>query len=337
MNQIGVDLSKSQLSKLKRGQKVRVKKGEGFCLLVHPHNYNLMSRTFGKNKGIELALSPEEIEANKAFSQTLEMSPGEPQMAGNGIFGKKFDNFLEKHHLKNTAYQLGDYAKPLVKGAITAGLATGATALGTAQPQLIPFLPGAVGGLSYLASDYLDNPDRYQGNKKVYNQSGITSGAVKDLTEQALKAKANEQLNKQLGTNYDYMGRAGLENLKQEAENQALTTVQNNVRRRGKPIEHYIDTYGAPASIGHGIHRRSLIHERGSIGRGASMVQSHYIMPPALQSQPHGANFQMQHFLPPQYHGYFDPMLDHGHNNVLGMGLYAGAGLGAGLGTGLYV
>lgn len=327
MKPIGIDLSSKQVSKLKKGGKVRVKKGEGFCLLVHPDKYNLMNRTFGKNKGIQISLTPEEIKANQNFSENKEVlsTPEEikanqaPELEGKGIFGKKFDRFLEKHGVKDAAYRIGDMIKPTVKGAITAGLTSGAAALGAAQPELIPFLPAGVGGLSYLAHDYLDNPGKYQ-------QSGLKSRGAKNLAGQVVKAKANEELNRHLGTNYDYMGRAGLENLHQEMGNQGLSTMQGALRRRIPPVEEYNDRWGEPMSRGSGIHSH-VIHERGSIGRGSSMVQSRYIVPPALQSQPHGANFQMKHFLPPQYYAYFDPMLDHEHNGTLGMGLYAGGGL----------
>jgi len=42
-------------------------------------------------------------------------------------------------------------------------------------------------------------------------------------------------------------------------------------------------------------------------------------------SQPSGANFQMQHFLPPQYQQYWHPLYEH-HGGIgmgLGGGLYA--------------
>lgn len=64
MHQISIDASPHQLRKLKRGHKVRVKMGCGFNLLVHPDTYNIVSRAFNKNKGVELSLSPQELEHN---------------------------------------------------------------------------------------------------------------------------------------------------------------------------------------------------------------------------------------------------------------------------------
>ena len=51
-------------------------------------------------------------------------------------------------------------------------------------------------------------------------------------------------------------------------------------------------------SGGRGLHRK---REKGSIGRGSSMVASQAHLPPALVSQPFSANFQFQHTLPPAY------------------------------------
>ena len=69
---------------------------------------------------------------------------------GEGIFGKQFDKALNKHGLRKAAYKVGDVAKPLVKQALSAGVAMAAMQV----PMLAPgFL--AAGG---LANDYLDNP-----------------------------------------------------------------------------------------------------------------------------------------------------------------------------------
>lgn len=71
MHTIQIDASPHQLRKLKKGHRVRVKKGEGFELLVHPHTYNIVSRSFVKNKGSEIQLTPEEIEMNKGILKAI--------------------------------------------------------------------------------------------------------------------------------------------------------------------------------------------------------------------------------------------------------------------------
>ena len=66
-----IDASPKQLSKLRNGHAVRIKKGTGFNLIVHPETYNLVSRAFAKSKGMEIALSPEELEMNRARNMFL--------------------------------------------------------------------------------------------------------------------------------------------------------------------------------------------------------------------------------------------------------------------------
>jgi hypothetical protein len=71
MHTIQIDASPHQIRKLRKGHRVRVKKGEGFELLVHPQTYNIVSRAFNKNKGSEIQLSPEEIEMNAGITKAI--------------------------------------------------------------------------------------------------------------------------------------------------------------------------------------------------------------------------------------------------------------------------
>ena len=68
MHVITIAGSDHQKSRLKNGHKVRVKHGEGFNVVVNPTTYRLVSRSFNKNKGTTMQLSPEEIEMNRAPS-----------------------------------------------------------------------------------------------------------------------------------------------------------------------------------------------------------------------------------------------------------------------------
>lgn len=70
----------------------------------------------------------------------------------------------------------------------------------------------------------------------------------------------------------------------------------------------------APFSRGYGLNSSHSI-----VGRGGNMLAHGFGLPPALQSQPFSANFQMSHFLPPHYQHY--------NNTMDGHGLYAGRGL----------
>ena len=120
MHQISIDASPHQLRKLKRGHKVRVKKGSGFNLLVHPETYNIVARAFGKNKGVELSLSQEELQHNaqslspeKHKSTELMQNPPDEEeeeevMEGSGLKGHgshiKLANELNKHLGTNYGY-----------------------------------------------------------------------------------------------------------------------------------------------------------------------------------------------------------------------------------------
>ena len=64
--------SEHQKSRLRNGHKVRVKHGAGFNVIVSPDTYHLVSRSFNKNKGTTLQLSPEEIAMNKAPSPEMQ-------------------------------------------------------------------------------------------------------------------------------------------------------------------------------------------------------------------------------------------------------------------------
>ena len=309
---ISIDASPSQLSKLKKGRLVRVRKGTGFNVIVHPDTYQLASRAFKKDKGYQLALSQQEIEANRDLSPEthMELKESNPEisMQGQGIFGKDFDKLLKKAGIKDIAYKVGDKLKPKAKAAITAGLTAGATALGTVAPELIPFLPAGVAATSTLAHDYLDRPGFYQKAVRKGMQGGIKGfmhSPVGELAQKYAKAYANERLNEHLGTNYDYLSRAGLENAAMSELNRQLAQEQLAERELQRPQESsgYDAGYTKGSyyhGMGHGLGMRRL--EGGTVGRYGGLVDR---TPPALISQPLSANFQFQHFLPVQYQPYF--------------------------------
>jgi len=300
MHIIPINASPKQLSKLRNGHSVRIKQGTGFNLIVHPENYHLVSRAFAKNKGIEIKLSPEEIESNRGVSpeEHSALKEAQPEMAGEGIFGKKFDRFLKKTGIKKIAYKVGDVLKPLAKKGIDMGIKAGSTALSEYAPELAPAISEAGNKLSGLSSDYMDHPGKYQGKGfKRGLKTGIRTGGIR--------------------YHDDYMDRAGLAQALASGKAAKLASDAIAARTTLMPQE---GTMGR--GLGGGLGGR-LVREHGSIGRGAGMV--HY-MPPALVSQPLSANFQMSHFLPVQYQKYND-----GPGVMVGYGLYGG-----GLGTGLY-
>ena len=53
--------SAKSLAKLKKGMPVRLSAGEGMSLCVSPASFNHITRSFTKGKGVNMALSPEEV------------------------------------------------------------------------------------------------------------------------------------------------------------------------------------------------------------------------------------------------------------------------------------
>lgn len=149
-------LSPAVMSRIRNGHKVRLMKGEGTQLVVHQNQWDAINKAFTKNKGVQLALSPAEVEANR----TVE---------GEGIFGKKVDKALKKAGVKKVVYKMGAVVKPLVDDAIDMG----AMAAKTYAPQLAPAIEAA----QATAKQYLDKPQSLQGKK-----------GVKELKSRALKA-----------------------------------------------------------------------------------------------------------------------------------------------------
>lgn len=283
-----VKVSPKQMSKLRNGHKVRVKpplEGEGVCLIVHPENYSLLSRTFSKNKGAEISLTPDELVANKEASS---------QMEGQGIFGKKFDRGLRKvigKKAQKELYGIAEQFLPLAQAGLTGGLTAGATALGSVQPELIPFLPAGVAGLSALGSDYLANPSKYQGGKS----SSLAKEYAKDL--------ALQRLNQELGTNMGNLSTASLNKAvadKASAEMSKLAIQARQSQLDPNSVAYSNSTLDGifGSGLGTGLYAGKMRKSGGAVGLNAGMVRP---LPPALQSQPFSANFQFQATLPPAY------------------------------------
>jgi len=127
-------------------------------IAVMPHQFDLMSRAFIKNKGINLSLSSPEIEANA--------------VEGEGIFGKKADKFFEKKGIKKAVYSVGTVLKPLAMEAIDAA-AMAAMAYGVPAP-IVALAQNETKG-------YIDDPDKYQtkkGQQALVKRVGSTAMEV---------------------------------------------------------------------------------------------------------------------------------------------------------------
>jgi hypothetical protein len=150
--------------------------GSGMILVVSPSTYNIASRSLAKQKGVQIQLTPDEIQANREMSEDAEME-------GRGIF-KKVGKFVKKGAIKVGKKVGREVAKKLPQIA-TAGL-TG-LAVATGQPQLIP-LAGVVGSqVGKFAGKELnkaiDKPSRYSSLKKA--RSALVDSALDDMEEGA--------------------------------------------------------------------------------------------------------------------------------------------------------
>lgn len=317
MEQVRIQISPKQMSKLRNGHKVRVKpamEGGGITLLVSPENFSLVNKAFTRNKGSEIVLSPQEILANREQA---------PMMEGSGIFGRKFDKGVEKALGKTGKKKAYEYARdvlnPIAKGAITAGLTASAASLGAVQPELIPFLAPAVPTLTYMAYDYLDRPRDYQSNA-----GGPRVKKAKTMAGQYLEQQALDKLNSQLGTNMGNLSRAGIGQAIQDKATQQLTSSALQAQQqllyklnagienintlspeekqllKGTSLEYMIGNGLYPMSgsglyAGKGLYASASRQGGAIVGTNGGFVKK---IPQALQSQPLSTNFQFRYTLP---------------------------------------
>lgn len=266
MHKISIDASPSQIRKLRKGLKVRVKKGTGFNIIVHPHTYNRVSRAFGKNKGLELELSQEELQHNENYEEGDDM---------RGLFE---------------------------------------------EPQ---------SGASMIPSP--TEPSKLQEPvSRGTEGQGLFRKAKRSVKDHVQRSKLADSLNDHLKTNYDYLGRAGIDNAIKMGKQASMSRMGINAR---KALSAHLDgndsddnEHAPPSRM---YIKGGSLTERGTIGLNGGMI--HTFVPPALISQPFSANFQMQHFMPPQYQHYEQGGHDDSEDNGIGSGLYAGRGLGLGI------
>lgn len=382
MNLISFDASPKQLSKLRNGHKVRIKRGTGFNLVVHPNNYHLVSRAFARNKGVDINLSQEEIEQNKGLSPEQHEALGEsmdgelfshvPYSQGGSIF-KKAKKAVHSKAGKDVRKSL----KPAGRAFLEAGKEAAHQKLAEAHMRAAESSedPNAQLGLNLLAQyghESVHNIGRKQqggalfkalGSKKarsirralkpagrafynagqdmLHDQLAQMQMAGADYLPENENAQMGYSMLGQLGhdtigynrgpPSYNqnpYYGMSGyglgaganahvalrMANAATASANHQLSKMHNAAvhgMQTSPPIKRYYNDDMAPISRGTGLHNHmNLIR-----GRGSSL-RSDDILPPALQSQPYGANWHMQFFLPPQYHKYNDG------TDIEGRGLY---------------
>ncbi len=286
---VKVGVSPKQLSRLRKGYKVRVRppmEGSGVIVVVDPSKYDLVTRTFSRNKGLELALSPQELAVNKDM---------EPQMSGQGIFGKSFDRAVGQVIGKKNRKIVYDAARellPLAQSGLVGGITSAGAALAVSQPELAPFIPAAIAGLSTLGTDYLANPSAYQTKDK--KKLGRTAGG------KYARNLAIQSLNRELGTNMDNLTTAGIADAVANKASAELTKRQVQASQEEMAGQGLYTSSGKGLYSGGGLYTSSR-SRGGNVGLYQGLV-SH--QNPALQSQPFSANYQFKHTLPVQYQKY---------------------------------
>jgi len=108
------------------------------------------------------------------------------EMVGKGIFGKKFDRFVKKTIGKKATKSLYHVLDKEVKPLVNKGLDMGVSALGTAQPELIPALELGKKALK----GYIDKPTAYQKNpSKMLIKDLNPVGLAKDYIRGEIESK----------------------------------------------------------------------------------------------------------------------------------------------------
>lgn len=176
MVQVKINATEAQIKKLLKGQTVQLKHsqlGNGLSFDLHPENLKKILHSIKHQKGTRIALSDHEMD-------------------GNGILGKKFDRFLKKTGIKKAVYSAGEALKPLAHELIKSA--------GTVVDAYAPSL-GSMG--ASMASNYIDNPDKYQqmwknGDSSNFDQSKLGT-QIGTKAAEILTAKMAERAAKQSG------------------------------------------------------------------------------------------------------------------------------------------
>jgi len=312
-------LSTQAMSKARRGLPVRLMEGTGTQICVLPHQFDAISRSFLKKKGINVTLTPPEIEQNQAIE-------------GSGIFGKKADKWMEKKGVKKLVYKVGSIAKPFAEEAINMGAAY-ATTMG---------VPSSITDLAKnTATGYMNDPEAYQtkkGQAKLMKQVGkvaldtaspYLSDAGFDVNKvrAAGKAAADMKRASRSAPSYDsgFDMRASRSapsydsgfDLRGQSEDAFMSQLQGFMDQRAarkappptpstNPYD-YMDQDGIVGNgLGYGLYAggrgfpmRAWDRSKRYVHQGTSLIGGRGIQ--ALESQPLAENWQFKYTLPPAF------------------------------------
>ena len=226
MHTIQIDASPHQLRKLKKGLQVRIKKGTGFELLVHPTTYNIVSRAFNKGKGSQVQLSPEELEMNQGISKAY--SPEAHKMSSD-IMTQKAPMAGGKIGRVKKANKWQTFTDTTLRDTIDTAGKAGRVYNDTTSPMAR--MGFGIG-------------------------SGISSNASSHL---------NHALNEQLGYGYGRLARAGMDNYL-NSQNSALMHKHGIDARRGLvDAGHMYDAFEPHSRMVGGAIEKSTVGLKGSM------------------------------------------------------------------------
>lgn len=285
MEKISIKASPKQVARLRNGHKVRISKphseGEGFNLLVNPANFSHISRTFARGKGTTLQLSPEELMA----SQGVE---------GRGIFSDLKKKAMEKAPdvIKAVKAEVADIAKKQnfkgrAKKALDKAFDMGVSAINKKFAGKKASAP--VASASASAPDLSGSRNLPPGQRG----EGFLSG-LKKVAKSVAKSP---------------VAKLGVDLVAKEAVAQgadpALVGIASSVAKsqmagKGMYAGAGRGLYaGAPPSSMRGgavsVPKRAI----GYLGGRNQLLQAHSTLPPAMMSNPYGANFHFSTQLPP--------------------------------------
>jgi hypothetical protein len=245
MKVVPIDVSQKQLSRLRNGHRVRVKKamaGTGFNLLVDPSKFDMMSRSFSKGSAYQMQLSPDELMANKQAVM-------EGTVEGEGIFA---GGRIKMPSAKKIGRTLQKAGKTTLKGIETAGKTT---------------LKGIVEA------------------EKAVRKNPVTRTLVKELVPLAIES-GTEALATYAGAD--------------PATAKTLGKVGSKATKTGLTKAGYGLYAGAPRGRGL-LGPPSRMPEGSSMSIGGTLLSRQSMLPPAMQSDPMGANFHMSTQMPVQF------------------------------------
>lgn len=301
-------LSDQAKSKLRRGLPARLMAGEGTQLCVMPQQFDAISRAFLKNKGINVKLSPPEVEQNAAIE-------------GGSIFGKRADKYLDKKKgLKTFLYKTGSIVKPLAQEAVNMGAAY-ATSMG---------VPSSITDLAKnTVNGYMDDPGSYQtkkGQAKLMKQvgkvaldtaspyladAGFDVNKVREAGKMAADMRRASRSAPSANSGFDLRGQgedAFMSQL-QEYMDQRQRAVRKAVPAPSTNPYDYVDSDGVIGNglyagssgrgLGYGFPMRALDRSKRFVHQGTNLIGGRGIQ--ALESQPLDANWQFRYTLPPAF------------------------------------